>query len=84
MHAHRVALVTGGGSGIGRAAAHAFAEHGCTIVVIDQNDAAGEETVQQIIGALRRLNYDRSIQLQSCMCFGLQLVPCHPHLVATA
>jgi NAD(P)-dependent dehydrogenase (short-subunit alcohol dehydrogenase family) len=42
-----VALVTGGSSGIGRAAALAFAKEGARVVVADVT-AAGEETVAQI------------------------------------
>jgi NAD(P)-dependent dehydrogenase (short-subunit alcohol dehydrogenase family) len=41
----KVALVTGGASGIGRAAALAFAHHGAKVVVADMDEAGGEETV---------------------------------------
>jgi NAD(P)-dependent dehydrogenase (short-subunit alcohol dehydrogenase family) len=44
----RVALVTGGSAGIGRATAQAFARAGSRVVVSDVDDAAGEETVQLI------------------------------------
>jgi NAD(P)-dependent dehydrogenase (short-subunit alcohol dehydrogenase family) len=43
-----VALVTGASSGIGRAAALAFAEQGATVVVADTNDQGGEATASQI------------------------------------
>jgi NAD(P)-dependent dehydrogenase (short-subunit alcohol dehydrogenase family) len=45
---NRVALVTGGSAGIGRATALAFARQGARVVVSDVADAGGEETVRQI------------------------------------
>ncbi len=42
---NKVVLVTGAGSGIGRAAALAFAEQGARLVLADLDKAAGEETV---------------------------------------
>lgn len=44
----KVALVTGAGSGIGRAAALAFAESEAAVVVSDINDKGGAETVSLI------------------------------------
>ncbi len=44
----KTALVTGGGSGIGRAASLAFALEGAMVAVVDLNVEGGEETVQGI------------------------------------
>ena len=45
---NKVALITGGASGIGQAIAHCFAEHGATIRVVDLNEEAARQTVERI------------------------------------
>jgi NAD(P)-dependent dehydrogenase (short-subunit alcohol dehydrogenase family) len=44
----KIALVTGGSSGIGRETALAFARQGARVVVASRHDTAGEETVQRV------------------------------------
>jgi NAD(P)-dependent dehydrogenase (short-subunit alcohol dehydrogenase family) len=46
----KVALITGGGNGIGRATALGFASRGAKVVVVDRDEAAGEATA----GVLRQ------------------------------
>ena len=44
----KVALITGGGSGIGRATALKFASEGASVVIGNRNEKAGQETVDLI------------------------------------
>ncbi len=47
----RVALATGGGSGIGRSASLLFAERGAQVVVVDRDGDAAARVVAEIVGA---------------------------------
>jgi 3-oxoacyl-[acyl-carrier protein] reductase len=46
----RVAIITGGAVGIGKATAVKFAEEGCSVVISDISAAAGEKTAAEIAG----------------------------------
>lgn len=47
----RTAIVTGGGSGIGRAISLLFAEHGARVAVLDVQREAAESVVEEVAGA---------------------------------
>ncbi|HXD75405.1 MAG TPA: SDR family NAD(P)-dependent oxidoreductase, partial [Vicinamibacterales bacterium] len=44
----KICLVTGGGSGIGRAACERFAREGGSVAVVDLNEEHGQDTVRHI------------------------------------
>lgn len=56
----KVALVTGGGSGIGRATALAFAREGAQVVIGNRNVQRGEETVSMIHDAGGTASFKRT------------------------
>jgi NAD(P)-dependent dehydrogenase (short-subunit alcohol dehydrogenase family) len=53
----KVALITGGASGIGRGCAERLAQEGATVVITDLQDHKGEEVVQAIAKAGGRAEY---------------------------
>lgn len=55
----KVALVTGGSAGIGRATALLFAKHGARVVVSDVNDTSGEAVAEEIRAAGGESRYIR-------------------------
>jgi NAD(P)-dependent dehydrogenase (short-subunit alcohol dehydrogenase family) len=54
----KVAIVTGGGSGIGRATALLLGQQGAQVVVADVNEEGGEKTVAEIGGGARFVRTD--------------------------
>ncbi len=52
----KIAVITGAGSGIGRATAVLFAQEGAKLALVDRDAAAVEETAKLIGGALTRVS----------------------------
>ncbi len=64
----RVALVTGGSSGIGRAAALGWAREGCKVVIADVDDTGGVETVRLVEEAGSKAIYQRADVTDAVAC----------------
>jgi NAD(P)-dependent dehydrogenase (short-subunit alcohol dehydrogenase family) len=61
----KVALITGGGSGMGRVAAQLFAGEGAHVVLTDVNDDAGQATASEIGDAAHYVHADVSREAEA-------------------
>ena len=61
----RVAVVTGGGSGIGLASARRLAGEGATVVVADVDSATGEAAAEEVGGAFVRVDVTSESEVES-------------------
>ncbi|MBI5946697.1 MAG: SDR family oxidoreductase [Chloroflexi bacterium] len=67
----RVAVITGGASGIGRACALRFAEEGADVVVADLDETRGLETVAAVTASGRRSTFVRTDTSREADCEAL-------------
>jgi NAD(P)-dependent dehydrogenase (short-subunit alcohol dehydrogenase family) len=73
----KVALITGGSSGIGRETALLFAQEGAAVVVADVNDTAGQETVDMILAAGGQAVYVRADVSKAADCQNMVAIAEH-------
>src|SRR5581483_3055101 len=65
---HKVALITGAASGIGRATALLFARQGASIIIADVNDSAGQSLKGEISKAGNQATFQHCDVTQSADC----------------
>ena len=58
----KVAIITGGGSGIGRASVFRFLAEGAKVVVLDINEKSGSETIE----IANKAGYNSSVRFRRC------------------
>ena len=57
----KIAVVTGGASGLGRAASQLLVDAGATVIIFDMNESAGEQAVAELgAGSSRYMQLDVS------------------------
>ncbi|MFZ6011943.1 MAG: SDR family NAD(P)-dependent oxidoreductase [Bacteroidota bacterium] len=57
---NKVAVITGGGSGIGKGIARTFADHGAYVHVLDLNEAEGNDVVRELRGKKLRAAFHQA------------------------
>jgi 3-oxoacyl-[acyl-carrier protein] reductase len=61
----KVALITGGAAGIGKATAKVFVEHGATVCICDVNDKVGLETAEELGCAFSKVDVSNRQAVQN-------------------
>ncbi|HKN33641.1 MAG TPA: SDR family NAD(P)-dependent oxidoreductase, partial [Terriglobales bacterium] len=64
----KVALITGGASGIGRATALLFARAGAEVTIADLNETAGKAVVQEIAGQGEKAVFEKADVTRAADC----------------
>ncbi len=73
---NKIALITGGGRGIGKATAQQFSNEGATVIIAEYDKASGEETAGAVNGHFAHCDYSPQLKERDLYIFPYDMRHC--------